>query len=83
MNERVRSTELRVHVKHVFSFSGFAVALRVLKHIRQAVVHQVHPRVRLHEAACDGRRNLAGKPLVFGKELNLFIREIAVVQTIT
>jgi hypothetical protein len=83
MSERVRSTELRIHVKHVFGFGGLPVAESVFEHFRQAVIHQDHTVVCLNQAACDRRCNFAGEMFVLREQLDFLFGEIAVIQTVT
>ncbi|MDB5802369.1 MAG: hypothetical protein JWL63_3308 [Rhodocyclales bacterium] len=82
MSERVRSTELRIHVKHVFSFGVLAETQSVFKHVRQAMVHMDHTIFSLHHRASDCCSNLAGQLFVLGEQLDFFFGEITVVQTI-
>jgi hypothetical protein len=70
MSERVRSTELRIHVKHVFSLGGLSVVEGNFKHIRQAVIHQDHTIVCLNQAARNRRRYFAGKVFVLREQLD-------------
>jgi hypothetical protein len=83
MSERVRSTELRIHVKHVFGFGGLSNAERVFKHIRQALIHQDHAVICLNQAACNRRCNFARNVFVLREQLHFFLSEIAIIQTIT
>jgi hypothetical protein len=82
MNERVRSTKLHIHVKHVFGFGVLARAQCFLKHVRKAMVHLDHAIFGLYQTASNRCSNVARELFMPREQLDFFVGEITVIKAI-